>query len=426
MNFREMRQRARARYLLGGAVASAVLGGAVAGAVLLGAFVVLGRPEMTGMLATSARAAGTDKPTPPAEAKAAPADAQAAESVELTADQLRAFKVEPVGFRAFPVSDNAIGNIDFNEDMAVQVFTPYQGRIVALAAKVGDDIQKGQTLFTIDSADLLQAESTLVSAAGVLRLTSRALARAKELYAVNGIAQKDYDQAISDQQGAEGAYRAAFDSVRIFGKTAAEIEKVATTHKINSTLIVPSPISGRVTARSAAPGLFVQPGNAPAPYTIADISTMWMLANVPESQIARYTLGQAVSVTVPAWPGRVFDGRITTIGSTVDPNTRRVFLRSEIDDPSHLLRSGMFANFVIKTGETLRSLAVPLDGVAREGDGTMTVWVTTDRKRFTKRSVRLGVQQEGFHQVLDGLRPGELVAVTGALFLSNALNGVNE
>ena len=241
------------------------------------------------------------------------------------------------------------------------MFTPYQGRIVSLFPKVGDDVQKGQTLFTIDSADLLQAESTLISAAGVLRLTSRALARAKELYAANGIAQKDYDQAISDQQGAEASYRAAFDAVRIFGKTAAEIEKVATTHHIDSILVVPSPVSGRVTARVAAPGLFVQPGNAPAPYTVADISTMWMLANVPESDIARYKEGQAVSVTVPAYRDRVFDGRITTLGTTVDPNTRRVFLRSEIADPDHLLRSGMFANFVINTGETLRSLAVPLE-----------------------------------------------------------------
>jgi cobalt-zinc-cadmium efflux system membrane fusion protein len=176
----------------------------------------------------------------------------------------------------------------------------------------------------------------------------------------------------------------------------------------------------------AAPGLFVQPGNAPAPYTVADISTMWMLANVPESDIARYTEGQAVTVTVPAHRDRSFDGKITTIGTTVDPNTRRVFLRSEIADPNHLLRAGMFANFVIKTGETLKSLAVPLDGVAREGDGTMTVWVTTDRKRFTKRTVKLGVQQGGYHQILEGLHPGELIAASGALFLSNALNGVDD
>ena len=428
MDIRGLLRNATARYLLGG-----TLGGVVVAVALVGTFSVVGRPTWSGFAPGRANAASNDKAaTAPADkstaeqGKANAGDPLAAESVELTAAQLRAFKVEPVGYRAFPVEDQAIGSIDFNEDLEVQVFTPYQGRIVTLFPKVGDDVQKGQTMFTIDSADLLQAESTLISAAGVLRLTTRALARAKELYTANGIAQKDYDQAISDQQGAEAAYRAAFDAVRIFGKSQAEIEKVATTHHIDSTLVVPSPVSGRVTARVAAPGLFVQPGNAPAPYTVADISTMWMLANVPESEIARYKEGQAVSVTVPAYRNRVFDGRITTLGATVDPSTRRVFLRSEIADPNHLLRSGMFANFVINTGETLQSLAVPLDGVAREGDGTMTVWVTTDRKRFTKRTVKLGVQQVGYHQILEGLQPGELIAASGALFLSNALNGVDE
>ncbi len=416
MNFQNLLRRTRTRYLLSAAVA---------GAALVSAFLVPGRPTWSGLAVATARAASADKPAADQD-KGKAADPLAADSVDLTEAQLRAFKIEPVAYRAFPIQDQAIGNIDFNEDMAVQVFTPYQGRIVALSAKVGDDVEKGQTLFTIDSADLLQAESTLISAAGVLRLTSRALARAKELYAANGIAQKDYDQATSDQQGAEAAYRAAFDSVRIFGKSTAEIEKVATTHVLDGILVVPSPVSGRITARSAAPGLFVQPGNAPAPYTVADISTMWMLANVPESDIARYRNGQSVTVSVWAYPGRSFEGKITTIGSTVDPNTRRVFLRSEIADPEHLLRSGMFAGFVIKTGETERSLAVPLDGIAREGDGTMTAWVTTDRKRFTRRTVKLGLQQDGYHQVLEGLHPGELIAYSGALFLSNALNGVDE
>jgi len=425
MDFRGLLRRTTFKY---------ALGGTVAGVALLGAVLVFGRPGWSGVVLAAASAAPAGKSgeaetgsvTAGEEGKDKAGDPLAADSVELTPAQLRAFRVEPVQYRVFPVENQAIGNIDFNEDQAVQVFTPYQGRIVTLSAKVGDDIQKGQTLFTIDSADLLQAESTLVSAEGVLRLTTRALARAKELYGVNGIAQKDYDQAISDQQGAEASYRAAFDAVRIFGKSSAEIEKVAKTHHIDSILVVPSPVSGRITARSAAPGLFVQPGNAPAPYTVADISTMWMLANVPESEIARYGNGQAVKVTVPAYPGRSFDGHITTIGTTVDPNTRRVFLRSEITDPNHLLRSGMFASFVIETGETLRAPAIPLEGVTREGDGTMTAWITTDKKRFTRRAVKLGLQQGGFYQVLDGLRPGEMVAANGALFLSNALNGVDE
>jgi membrane fusion protein, heavy metal efflux system len=357
--------------------------------------------------------------------KAATPSAEDANTVELTDTQLRSVKVAPVEAQVFPVQDDAIGNIDFNEDMSAQVFTPYQGRILQLFAKVGDDVVRGQLLFTIDSPDLLQAESTLIQSAGVLKLTTRALDRTKALLAAKGAAQKDLDQAVSDQQSAEGNFKAARDSVRIFGKTPADIDAIVAARRVDSKLEVHSPITGKVTTRAAAPGLFVQPGNVPAPFTVADINTMWMLANVPEDTIARYKVGQAVRVTVPAWPDRVFTGRITTIGSSVDPTTRRTFLRSEIDDPEYCLRSGMFANFVIQTGDPVSSLAVPADGVVREGDGMMTVWVTTDRKKFVKRTVTLGQEHAGTYQVVDGLHQGELIAATGALFLSNTLNGVS-
>jgi len=215
--------------------------------------------------------------------------------------------------------------------------------------------------------------------------------------------------------------RAARDAVRIFGKTDAEIDKIVAERMADPTLVVPSPISGRVTTRNAAPGLLVQPGNAPSPFTVADVSTMWMLANVAESDSPSFRVGQDVRVTVMAYPGREFSGRISTIGSTVDPTTHRVLVRSEIDDPDHELRSGMFANFLIRTGEPMRSIAVPYDGVVREGDGTMTVWVTADRRRFTQRPVKVGLLRDGYYQILEGLQPGELLATEGALFLSNAL-----
>jgi cobalt-zinc-cadmium efflux system membrane fusion protein len=342
-------------------------------------------------------------------------------TVELNDKQMASVKVAAVGEHIFPVEKSAVGSIDFNEDMTLQVFTPYQGRIIDLFAKVGDEVKKGQTLFTIDSPDLLAADSNLIAAAGVLDLTTRNLARLRVLYETRAVAQKDLEQGISDQQTAEGALRAGRDAVRIFGKSDAEIDKIVAERRADPTLVVPSPIAGRVTARNAAPGLFVQPGNAPAPYSVADVSTMWMLANVAESEVPAFHLGQLVKVSVLAYPDKVFEGRISTIVSMVDPNTHRMLMRSDIDDPRHELRSGMFATFVIRTGNPVRSLAVPLDGVVREGDGTMTVWVTADRRRFTQRTVKIGMQKDGFRQILEGLQPGELVATSGALFLSNML-----
>ena len=204
------------------------------------------------------------------------------DSVELSDSQLASVKVEPAGERVFAIEKSAVGSIDFNQEMAVQVFTPYQGRIVGLFATVGDEVKKGQTLFTIDSPDLLQAESTLIAAAGVLEFTTRNLARLKQLYTTKAISQKDLEQTVSDQQTAEGNVRAGRDAVRLFGKTEAEINSIIAKRMADPILVVPSPISGRITARNAAPGLYVQPGNAPAPFSVADTSTMWMLANVAE------------------------------------------------------------------------------------------------------------------------------------------------
>ncbi len=342
-------------------------------------------------------------------------------SVDLSDSQLASVKVAPVEEREFPVEKQAVGSIDFNEDMETQVFTPYQGKIIALFAAIGDDVKKGQTLFTLDSPDLLQAESTLIAAAGVLELTTRNLARLRELYKTLAVSQRDLDQGTSDQQTAEGNLRAARDAVRIFGKTDADIERIIANRSADPTLVVPSPITGRITARSAAPGLFVQPANPPPPYIVTDTDTMWMLANVAENDSPAFRVGQEVKVRLGAFPGRVFDGKITIIAASVDPNTRRVLVRSEIKDPQHELRSGMFANFVIEVAPPVRSPAVPADGVVREGDGTMTVWVTADRRRFTKRTVKIGEPRDGYRQILEGVQVGELVATEGALFLSNAL-----
>jgi cobalt-zinc-cadmium efflux system membrane fusion protein len=345
----------------------------------------------------------------------------AADSVTLNEAQLKAVKVEEVKERIFGITREAVGNIDFDQDESVQVFTPYPGRITRLWAKAGDDVKKGQVLFEIDSPDLSTAEGTLIQAAAQLELTSKALKRAQELFAAKGAAQKDVDQAISDHKTAEGNYSAARNTVRIFGKTDAEMEQIVATHRIDSQMTVPSSMDGRVTARNAAVGLYVQPGNTPAPYTVADVSTMWMLASVPEADIPLLRLGEDVEIHVAAYPGRIFKGKITHIGASVDPSTHRIQVRSHVKDPNHELRAQMFATFVIHTGEEMTSPAVPDAGVVREGDGTMTVWVTTDGSRFTQRTVKTGLLQDGFWQILDGLAPAERVATHGALFMDNAL-----
>jgi cobalt-zinc-cadmium efflux system membrane fusion protein len=340
-------------------------------------------------------------------------------SVVLTETQVASLKIEKVSRRVFVQERQAIGNIDFNQNHLVAVFAPYQGRIMSISANVGDPVEKDQALYTIDSPDLLTAESNLITAAGALVLQSRNLSRLKPLLKIGGASQQQVDQVVSDHQAAEGALKSARDVLRIFGKTQQEIDKIIEDRIADSRFVVRSPLSGFVTARAAVPGQLVQPGVAPAPYVIADTSTMWMVANVVESDAPLLQIGQTVKARVAAYPGRDFDGRITALGPSVDPITRRQAARIEIDDPGHLLRAGMFANFTIEVGGPIAALATPQSALVREGDGTMVCWATKDRRRFMRRVVTAGLRQSGFVQILSGLQLGELVVGEGAIFLSN-------
>jgi membrane fusion protein, heavy metal efflux system len=379
---------------------------------LLGAGLVLLSLLTPSLLTPSLLAAGPPWP-------AAGPEAGAEAIVELSEGQLKAIRTEAAEARVFPQEQSAAGTIDFNQELLTQIFTPYQGRILKAYPSVGDRVEKDQILFTIDSPDLVQAESTLIATAGVLELTLKVLERQRSLFKQNAAAQKDYEQAVSDQQAAEGAYRAARAAVKVFGKSEPDIDKIVNSRTIDPALVVPSPISGLITARTAAPGLLVQPGSAPPVYIVADMATLWMLAQVPEKDAPKLRPGQAVKATISALPGRLFQGRIVTVGAAVDANTRRVLVRSEIADPNHELKAGMFATFTIEVAPPKRALAVPQDAVVREGDGTMTVWVAASRGKFIKRIVKTGLSHDGSIEIEEGLREGEHIVTGGAIFIAN-------
>jgi cobalt-zinc-cadmium efflux system membrane fusion protein len=388
---------------------------AVAAAVVMVAALI-------GVIHFSATAAPSD-PKNPGSSAGGTVRGSASDTLELSDAQLGEISLGTVSERSFPVQTQAVGNIDFNEDMAAQVFPPYQGRIVKLYAMLGDNVKRGQPLLTIESPDLIQADSTLIAAAGVLDLTTHVLERARQLATVQGIAEKDLQQAISDQQTAEAALNAARNAVAVFGKSPAEIDRMVKTRIIDPYLVVPSPMTGRVTARTAAPGDFVQPGNPPAPYSVADISRIWMNASVTESDMPLVRKGQPIHVSVMAFPGRVFDGDISQVGASVDPQLHRGLVRAEIEDPKHELLPGMFASFVIVTGDPVSALAVPADGVVREGDGTMTVWLATDAHHFTKKAVKVGLQDAGFDQIVEGVGAGARIVTKGAVYLDVLAGG---
>ena len=351
--------------------------------------------------------------------KAAPSTNSTADpTVDLSPSQLNSVKIDTVGSYLFPVEKEAVGTISFADDLSVDVFPAYQGTIIKAFVELGAKVQKDQPLYTIKSPDLIQAESNLIGAAATFDLTNKELARVDGL---PGVSQREKEQAISDQQTADGALKAAQDAVLVFGKTPVEVDQMIASRKIDPALVVRSPIAGKVTAFNAPAGLLVQPGNPPAPYSVANVSAKWMLANVPESENGFFQLGQPVTVKVMAFPDHTFKGKVSKIYETVDPNTHRVTIRSEVTDPKDELRPGMLANFVIRVRGPVEATAILANGVVREPDGTMVAWITTDRRRFTERIIKTGLRTDGQVQILDGLQRGELVVSDGAVFLSNML-----
>lgn len=343
--------------------------------------------------------------------------------VRVQQDQLAAFDVGTLKERSFSNLQRTMGVIDFNQDRTVRVFSAQQGRVAQVLVKAGDQVTKGQTLFTVAVSDASQAASTLISTAATLRAANATLKRTQALAQDSSIPQKEYQQAQADQQTAQAAYDAARQNLRLFDLGDADIARIERDRKVGIEVAVKSPISGRVVARSAQPGLLVQPGNDPAPVTVSDTGALWMVANVPESEFRYYRLGQPVEVRVAAWPGKVFAGKVSYVGDSIDADSRRIQVRAEISDPQHLLRPQMTADFSTTIAAPDQGIAAPAEAVVRRGDGADVVWVASgeDAKGplFTQRKVVRGKAADGWVELSQGLAAGDQIARRNALFLSS-------
>ena len=360
-------------------------------------------------------------------------DADAVTVDELQAQRLR---IEPVQLREFRDARTTVGRIAFNDDRTTAIYAPFQGRVLRLIAKAGDVLRPGSPLVTIDSPDLVQANADVIAASTAVQKAQNQVAQGERvarrqqlLYDGGAAPYKDLEQADSDLRNAqhdlktaEGQLEAARNRLRApFGKSGAEIAQIEATHDVDRVAQIASPIAGTVTGRKVSPGQFVRADNTDPMFTIADVSSMWLVANVTETDIPLIKVGQEVAVQVVAYPGEVFRARLTYVGASMDPAARRLTVRAEIANPDGRLKPDMFASFHIMTGVSTRSPSLPTAAVLRESDGTMTAWVTIDGKRLVKRTVKVGLQQDGFSQVLEGLEAGERVATESALFLGNVL-----
>ncbi len=350
-----------------------------------------------------------------------------------TKDQWAQIKVQPVAliqFRAERVTD---GKIAINSDRTTPVFSPYSGRVTKMIAKPGDFVKQGAPLLTLEASEFVQGQNDLITAAAAaskakstLNLAEINEKRQHELYDAKAAAQKDWQQSQADLAGARNDLRSAeialaavHNRLRILGKSDAEITSLEAAHQMSPEAVVSAPISGTVTDRQVGLGQYIQSGASNPVYTIGDLSTLWFIANVREQDAPSVHVGDPVEVHVLAYPGRVFKAKITYVAASIDPNTRRLPVRAELDNPDGALKPEMFASFSILTGGEDAAPGVPESGVVYEGE-TARVWVVKDDGSVALRPIRIGKVSNGVVEVLDGVSPGDKVVVSGALFIDRA------
>jgi cobalt-zinc-cadmium efflux system membrane fusion protein len=353
-------------------------------------------------------------------------------TVRISEQQTQHITLATVGMKGFREEKIATGKIAFNEEFMTPVFSPYAGRVTRVIAKAGDVVQPMSPLLELYTPDLIQAQSdlignatsTLAKAKNALSLVRHNEERQHQLYIDKAAALKDWQQAQadlknaeSDVRAAEAALLAARDKLRAFGKSEADIARIAQGHT-ERVVTVTSPLAGTITARKVGPGQFIRQDNTDPLFVIADLSQMWMLANVYESDVPWIKVGQPLEVRVMAYPEEVFKATITYIGAAVDPATHRVDVRAVVDNHAQKLKPEMFATFRIITNADMPYPAVPLSAVVRDGDKA-NVWVAQPEHQYVRREVKLGLEQNGYVQILSGLHPGEQVAAEGGLLLGS-------
>lgn len=361
-------------------------------------------------------------------APAAPADssqsgpAAPAGSFRVTPQQMADLKIEPVSLMTFRAETVTEGSITLDDDLVTPVFSPFSGRVTRVIAKLGDRVTRGAPLMAVEASEFVQAQSDLVTAKAQYDLAASNEKRQHDLYDAQGAALKDWQQAQVDLATAQGALAAVRNRLRILGKTDAEIDALEQGPKMpamNPESPVLAPISGTIVQRKVGLGQYIQAGASDPVFSIGDLSTVWLIANVRETDAPLMHPGDPVEVHVLAYPNRVFDAKITYVAPSIDASTHRLAVRADVANREGLLKPQMFANFTILTGAETSAVGVPQSAVVYEGDSAR-VWVSDARGTLSLRQIKTGRANGSMVEVPSGLKPGERVVVSGAVFIDRA------
>ena len=344
--------------------------------------------------------------------------------------------IEPVAERTFRAETVTEGKVAVDEDRSTPVFSPYAGRVMKLMVRPGDNVVQGQPLFVIEAADTVQAQNDFITAMTALNKAKSALAlaqiqdtRAKDLFEGKAVPLKDYQQtqanliqAQNDLRSSQTALEATRNKLRILGLTDEAITAFQEKGRIDPNTTINSPISGTVVQRKVGPGQYVNSGASDPVFVIGDLSTVWLIAFVRETDASRVSVGQEIAINVLALPGRTLTARINYVAAAIDPATRRLLVRATIDNKDGALKPEMFANVTLFSASDHPALGVPKQALIYEGN-QVRVWVAHEDKSIELRQIKTGLANGDLVEVVGNLKPGEQIVTKGSLFIDRAASG---
>jgi cobalt-zinc-cadmium efflux system membrane fusion protein len=343
-----------------------------------------------------------EKPAPPADQP---------HNVTLTAAQrqrISLYAMAPLSFQ--PVLE-ANGVVDYDNDQATSVTAPFSGPVVRLPVEPGQFVRRGQVLAVVVSADYASAVGAYQKAVVAAQNARRIADSDKDLAQHNGIPAREAQQAQTDAAGAEADREAAFRGLAALGADPRHVGAGGGARMLAS---IRAPISGTLVERLITPGQLLQAGATPS-FTIADLSRVWVLAQIPPSDLGSVHIGDRA--TVDTGSGSVLTGTVTNISQLVNPDTRTFTARISVDNRGGVLRKQMYVRVRLQAARQATGLLAPVSAVLRDDENLPFVYAAEPDGSFIRRHVTLGARTGDFYVIATGLKPGDKVVAQGAIFL---------
>ena len=328
---------------------------------------------------------------------------------------MKQIKVSPIGASMVADSLRLPARIDLDQQHVARIGATVTGRIIDTNAVLGQDVNKGDQLAILNSTELGVAQAEYLKSKSQVNLRRLSANRAKRLLAEAIIPASELQERKSILEEAEVDLRTAIDQLKVLGMSEKDIARLSQDKKIHSLLPITSSLKGTIVERKVTVGQVVQP--ADALFTVADLSHVWVVAELPEQQVSLVHKGDEAQVTIAALPGEALKGNLIYVADMVDPNTRTVIVRMELPNPQRLFKPHMLANLLIRK-QGLNELVVPDSAVIRVNDSDH-VFVETAPEEFELRPVQLGIRDGNVRRVISGLKSGDRVVVEGSFHLNS-------